>query len=346
MSMKGIVLIIPYFGKLPSWIQLFLNSCSFNREVNFLFFTDDKTIMECNIPDNVAVEFISFQELKKMFVDKVGKLYLGHPYKLCEYKPLYGYVFQDYIRGYEYWGHCDIDLIFGDIMHFPNKIDYRKYDRIFPLGHLSLYRNDEKNNRMFLRAKRKEYRNIADFSLVCSTTYPCHFDEVGMTAIYRKEPDVNFFDDTFHLQIYMHRLHIRTSEDTVPELVLFDKGDIWLLRKEGNEIIKSKHIYIHFQNRKSMPAHFDTKNVEQQYIVTHEGFVPYDCEKVDGLFVKYGRPDTDEENRDFVNEFEKNRKKGVRQRLVREIRENHILAPYYILRRIMNIIYLKKNGLF
>ena len=96
-----------------------------------------------------------------------------------------------------------------------------------------------------------------------------------MTAIYRKEPDVNFFDDTFHLQIYMHRLHIRTSEDTVPELVLFDKGDICRLRKEGNEIIKSKHIYMHFQNRKSMPAHFDTKNVEQQYIVTHEGFVPY-----------------------------------------------------------------------
>ena len=344
--MKGIVIIIPYFGKLPSWIQLFLNSCSFNREVNFLFFTDDKTIMECNIPDNVAVEFISFRELRKMFVDKVGKLYLGHPYKLCEYRPLYGYVFQDYIRGYEYWGHCDIDLVFGDIMHFLNKIDYRKYDRVFPLGHLSLYRNNEKNNGMFLRAKRKEYRNIADFSLVRSTTYPCHFDEVGMTAIYRKESDVNFFDDTFHLQIYMHRLHIRTSEDTVPELVLFDKGDIWLLRKEGNEIIKSKHIYIHFQNRKSMPAHFDTKNVEQQYIVTHEGFVPYDCEKVDGLFVKYGRPDTDEENWDFVNEFEKNRKKGVRQRLVREIRENHILAPYYILRRIMNIIYLKKNGLF
>ena len=346
MSMKRIVLIIPYFGKLPSWIQLFLNSCSFNREVNFLFFTDDKTIMECNIPDNVAVEFISFQELRKMFVDKVGKLYLGHPYNLCEYKPLYGYVFQDYISGYEYWGHCDIDLIFGDIMFFLNKIDYRKYDRIFPLGHLSLYRNDEKNNKMFLRARKKDYRSVADFSLVCSTTYPCHFDETGMTVIYKQEPDVNFFEDTFHLQIYMHKLHIRTSEDTVPELVLFDNGDICLLRKEGGKIIRSKHIYMHFQNRKSMPSHFDVKDTGQQFLITHEGFVPFCSDRIDEYFEQYGRLDTEEENRNFVKEVEKARRKGVRQRLLREFGTNHIFAFYHIYRRIMNVIYLKKNGLF
>ena len=35
-------------------------------------------------------------------------------YKLTDFKPAYGEIFQDYIIQYDFWGFTDIDLIYGD----------------------------------------------------------------------------------------------------------------------------------------------------------------------------------------------------------------------------------------
>ena len=40
---------------------------------------------------------------------------LERPYKLCDYKPSYGEVFKDELAGYDFWGNCDIDLVWGNI---------------------------------------------------------------------------------------------------------------------------------------------------------------------------------------------------------------------------------------
>jgi len=59
MSVKKIRIIIPYFGKWPLWIDLFLESCRFNPTVDWLIFTDCP--MPGNRPENVAFESIAFE---------------------------------------------------------------------------------------------------------------------------------------------------------------------------------------------------------------------------------------------------------------------------------------------
>lgn len=37
-------------------------------------------------------------------------------YKFCDYKPLFGRLFQEELDGYTHWGWCDMDVIWGNIM--------------------------------------------------------------------------------------------------------------------------------------------------------------------------------------------------------------------------------------
>ena len=75
---------------------------------------------------------------------------LSKPQKLCDYKCAYGVIFEDYIQDYDWWGHCDLDQIFGNLNMFVTEDMLRKYDKLFSLGHLSLYKNSYKNNRIFM----------------------------------------------------------------------------------------------------------------------------------------------------------------------------------------------------
>lgn len=82
--MHKYLLICPYFGKLPSNFQLWLNSCSYNTEVNFLILTDDKALYE--FPENVTVDYMEFAQLQNLIKEKFP--FVKHnirPYKLCDY---------------------------------------------------------------------------------------------------------------------------------------------------------------------------------------------------------------------------------------------------------------------
>ena len=114
--MKSIVLINCYFGRFPNYFNLFLDSCRKNSTLNFLFFTDN---LVQDPPENVSVINTSFDDLKEMFKGKFDfKIILDAPYKLCDYKPAYGYIFEEQIPNYMFWGHCDIDTLMGDLNSF------------------------------------------------------------------------------------------------------------------------------------------------------------------------------------------------------------------------------------
>ena len=110
--MKSIAFIVPYFGRFPINYQLWLESCRRNPSIDFLIFTDDCTKYE--YPKNVKLFHMDFKDIKQ----KIQKLYnfslrLENPYKLCDFRPAYGEIFEEFLKGYDYWGHCDIDLIWG-----------------------------------------------------------------------------------------------------------------------------------------------------------------------------------------------------------------------------------------
>ena len=43
----SIAIVLPYFGKLPNYFPLFLESCRKNPTVNWLFYTDCEVLPEC-----------------------------------------------------------------------------------------------------------------------------------------------------------------------------------------------------------------------------------------------------------------------------------------------------------
>ncbi len=99
-----IAIIIPYFGTLPQWFQMFLNSVKGISAFDFFLYTDDKRAF--TYPENVNVFYTSFSEMQKLFYEKLGNsIYLRHPYKFCDYRPAYGIVFAELIKDYEYWGY-------------------------------------------------------------------------------------------------------------------------------------------------------------------------------------------------------------------------------------------------
>lgn len=39
-------------------------------------------------------------------------------YKVIDLKPMFGVLFKHHLRHFKFWGHCDNDLIFGDLRKF------------------------------------------------------------------------------------------------------------------------------------------------------------------------------------------------------------------------------------
>lgn len=182
-----ICIVIPYFGTFPPYINTFLYSASYNKEIDWLIFTDQSIGQLPNI-DNVKFIKSTFEDVKVRIQSAVGKkhIILDAPYKLCDYRPLYGIAFNDYLRDYDYWGYGDIDIVCGNIMKFILPGLRRNYDRIGDLGHFSLYKNTpDVNNRYLLPIKDHNGKEIRLFDRVYKHSRGYAFDELGMRAIYK-----------------------------------------------------------------------------------------------------------------------------------------------------------------
>lgn len=173
---KTIALIIPYFGKLPWYFDYFIHSCKYNLSVHFIIITDDDSYDQ-KVPDNIFIIHKTFEEVKKIFFEKLQMpVAFDDAYKLCDFKPAYGYIFSDLVQGYDFWGYGDIDIIFGNIRNFITDDILNEYDVItlrhdFLIGYFSLFRNIDKVNGLF--AHSKDYKKVF--------TSPVHycFDETN-----------------------------------------------------------------------------------------------------------------------------------------------------------------------
>lgn len=144
--MNKIALIIPYFGKFPEWMPLYLYSCSKQRNIDFLYFTD------CEIPKKIYENTIFIETTFEEYCKKVSQhLHIDfHPaqsYKLCDLKPFYGIVHEDELKDYEWWGFGDLDLIYGDLSLLLSEDNLRRYDLLTThidkvAGHFTVVRKD------------------------------------------------------------------------------------------------------------------------------------------------------------------------------------------------------------
>ena len=277
------------------------------------------------------------------YIEKKGFGVLSSAYKLCDYRPLYGYIFQEYIEGYDYWGYCDIDTVLGDISSFLIRNNYTCYDRIGEKGHFTIYRNTKKCRELFTQYP-YSFPKYFDFEFVKQTTYPCHFDESGMNVICNRSNCIKYLEKNFALQTTIVReLHLHTFGAKYPELFVFNKGHIYRYEKRNDSIMKEEYMYIHFQDRKKMPIH---NGCEDCFLITHLGFVPFSEEKIEDYFLLYGGFDTKEEREGYLKDVISKNRINQKKKLKREFKTCGLRAFYNLYQRKKWIYFLKKNNMF
>lgn len=144
----SILILMPYFGKWPFWMPLFLKSCEYNPDVNWLLIGD------CGepegLPSNVDYQYSSFTDYCERVSTRLElDFHPDCPYKLCDLKPAYGFLHREEIQGYDFWGFGDLDLVYGDLRQVYTEEMLGKYDLISNhatrlSGHLCLLRNTER----------------------------------------------------------------------------------------------------------------------------------------------------------------------------------------------------------
>lgn len=257
-----------YFGELPNYFDLWLKSAQKNTSVDFIVFSD------CSVkwvPDNVRLIYFTIEKLQKLASYKLGfEVCLERPYKCCDLKPAYGIIFEEYLTDYEYWGHCDFDLIWGDLCGFFNKYHIENYDKFLPLGHLSMYKNTFENNRRFmLEGATTSYKNVF------TNTRNFAFDETpGVYKVFEKNGFSMFNERIFAdiSKIYRRFRLARNDKNYDYQVFCWDKGHIY--RYFFDETIKKdEFIYIHFKERGFLPI-ADNCVFEDSFYITNRGFYP------------------------------------------------------------------------
>lgn len=260
MNTKKVVLIIVYIGKLPDFFKIWLNSCSFNKEIDWIIYTDDNTSFD--YPENVKPVYTTFSEIKKLFQSKFDfPISLDSHVKLCDYKTAYGDIFSESIQSYAYWGYCDIDVVWGNIGSFIQKYNLLDYDKACDTGHFTIYRNTPEITTLYKHGKEK---GLMDYREVYSNPKIYAFDEwglsIGINAIFLAYGKTLFFEKILFADIEVYSYSLRTSrisygdsieEENAKDSIIYHycNGKLLQYFEKENQLYKNEEMYIHLQKR-------------------------------------------------------------------------------------------------
>lgn len=245
--MKKLIYIVPYFGKLPQNFQLWLTSCEMNPTVDWLIFTDDHS--HFHYPENVRVKYSTFNDLKRRIQRHFDfNVMVKDPWYLCVFRPAYGEIFEEELKGYDFWGHCDVDLLWGNIRKFITDKVLEKFDRIGFQGHSLFYRNTAEVNARY----KTIIKGVPSYKDVFSGNFKWAFDENSMDEIYHflgldyyKEPtfaNLSKFDYAFFL------LHQPKDDNYKNQRQIFEwnAGTLYRYYVFKKRLYTEEFMYVHF----------------------------------------------------------------------------------------------------
>ena len=270
--MNRIRLIIPYFGILPKFFPYFLLTAKRNQKIDFLIYTDQKVdqfaILNAN---NIEFVTLSFDELREKVQSKFDfKISLEKPYKLCDYKVAYGLIFEEELRGYDYWGFCDTDVLLGDIYHFLEEHSFfeNDYARYGLLGHLQIFKNSQEVNRIFMLGKDLNYR--LNYKNVFTSEQNFIFDEEkGIQVLFKKsgfeQLQVRSFDD-----IDISNFSFREYGEDEPKRYYSwsQKHGLKSINLIDGQLVIKHPLYSHFQKRTIECPEFEL--IESFYVIPNK----------------------------------------------------------------------------
>lgn len=243
-----IAFIVPYFGKLPSNFELWLKTCKANPEFNWLIMSDQ------DLPDNLAenVSCFYFKDIaavNKLINAKLHlKLKINSAYKFCDFKPLYGAIFEDYLDGYDFWGFCDMDVFFGRLSNFLTPEILHEHDIIQRWGHLTIVRNNETCNRLY--EKCFDYSTIEK---VLNWDMSQGTDERIMPYVGQKSGLKCYYNQTWVADIAPHTFHYKIDKlggnNYTSQIFAWESGVLYRYFLSDGHIHRDEFMYIHLQKR-------------------------------------------------------------------------------------------------
>ncbi|MBI4129289.1 glycosyltransferase family 2 protein, partial [Candidatus Peregrinibacteria bacterium] len=116
-----------WLGPFLPTISPFLASCRWNPAFTWLLITDQPAPPDC--PSNVRHVRTTAEELARRCGATVGvPISFSSAYRLGDLRPAFGEVFAAELAEFTHWGHCDLDVIWGDIGRFFTAARLREYD--------------------------------------------------------------------------------------------------------------------------------------------------------------------------------------------------------------------------
>ena len=200
-------LFILHFGsEWSSVLRNFFYFAQYHEETMYTILTNATSFSpyELFVPPNVVLHEISINAIVKATEAVYGiqneehKLTVSNPYKLCDYRPYFGIIFSDLLKGYTHWGWCDLDLVLGNVLspYFLPIADVKRimnadafitsYEMTFLFnGPYSILRKSTKSIQLYLMIP-----NAVD-KLRENTEVPWGAEELGMSMIAKAQEKLN-----------------------------------------------------------------------------------------------------------------------------------------------------------
>lgn len=216
--MSRIAIVIFYAGRLPDYFRYFSDSLARNQDINLDVYLFNDQLTQADTSGHLKTIPLTLEQFNQLASEKLAiPIRVNWGYKLAEFRPAFGVIFEDYLQDYDFWGYCDLDIIFGKISNFITEELLATYDVITAseiqlVGHFVLFRNTAIVTNLFRQTEdyikaftdNEQYYN---FDESCRRFYgrPLSFDELRETSQPASIYDlVMNFKEQHQLKVYMN----------------------------------------------------------------------------------------------------------------------------------------------
>ena len=265
----SIRLVVPHFGQRPAYFPLVVRSMAANPDVSWILLTEQPV---ADSPPNVAVRQCTFDDLARRIQSHFDfQISLERPYKLCDFRPAFGEIFAGELAGYDFWGHSDLDVIFGRIRdHLPAAAF--QADKILFNGNFSLYRNIAETAGWYRHGVGK-----VDYRDAMTTPAAMHFDEwAGIYYIVEDLGAPAWHEDViFDISFRRYRTRAEAPPGRDPRRYAWENGEVCEYRLERGRPVRRTALLTHLQKRVLRAPSPDVLAAERYWILPN-GFAVQD----------------------------------------------------------------------
>lgn len=265
--MKKIVLFMAYYGKMPNYFNLWLETAKDNETIDFCVISD--CCDEYELPKNVRYKKLSFDEFKNKLQMKFNfKISLNNYGRISQFRPAFAYVFPEEVDNYDFWGYVECDLLLGDIRKFLTDDLLEKYDKFLYTGHLQLFKNNNEMNTLFM----KKSARALDYKFAFSNNIYFFEEYIGVYNLAKAYNIKTWYERVYadiNCHYYGFKAILKENNDKLTSCIIRrkDKKMYAVYLNNSNEIEEHEVLYTHFQKR---ALQLETSDKEKYIIVPNK----------------------------------------------------------------------------